>query len=101
MHPVTIYRRLPYGVYGEVKLVLARDPQQQLFVGVALDGRDAGRFVFIQVDPQTIRELEARTIDLHTLITERGRGIAFEGRPAADETEAAADPVGAPLAAEP
>lgn len=74
MHPVVIDRTIRY---GDVRILVARDDAQRSFVALNTGVRQQGRFVFLQVEPSTIDELEALSVDLHTLVTRRCTGLIF------------------------
>ena len=75
MHALAIEKTIPY---GDVKLVVAGDPQARTFIGVGLGHGRRGNLVFIQVHPDTVQELEAGAVDLYTVIRQRGVGAVFE-----------------------
>ena len=75
MHALAIEKTIPY---GDVKLVVAGDPLARTFIGVGLGHGRHGNLVFIEVHPDTVLELEAGTVDLHTVIRQRGVGEVFE-----------------------
>lgn len=63
-------------VYGDVKLLVARDDAQRCFIGLSTGSRLRSDFVFLPVHPATIAEIEAHTVDLHTVIERRRLGPA-------------------------
>jgi hypothetical protein len=64
--------------YGDVKIFVASDAHERRFLGVGLSLGERGNIVFIEVRPQTIDDLEAGQVDLHTVIEHRGVGMIFE-----------------------
>ena len=75
MHTVVIDRTIHY---GDVKLMVASDPDDRCFIGLNLSRGQRGNVVFIEVAPQTIDALEAGEVDLYTVIRERGIGLVVE-----------------------
>jgi hypothetical protein len=75
VHPVVIDRTIPY---GGVEVLVARDAEQRRFVGFNTGPARFGEFVFLQVAPQTIEDIEAHAVPLHTVITERRLGMVFQ-----------------------
>ncbi|MED5618959.1 hypothetical protein [Ideonella sp. BN130291] len=75
MHPIAIERTI---AYGDVKVVVASDPDERIFIGVGLGQGQRGNLVFIQVDPDTTFQLENGEVDLFTVIRHRGTGLVFE-----------------------
>lgn len=73
MHPVTIERTL---ACGDTQLMLASDDKRRSFVGFSAQNDE--RFVFLQVDRVTLRELEEGSVDLTALQAERCAGLVFE-----------------------
>src|SRR5436190_490514 len=76
MHPVIVEKCIAH--YGDVRVLIAHDPDQRSFVGVGNRGNEGDEFVFVQVDRVTMLEVERGMVDLYTLIAERCVGMAFE-----------------------
>lgn len=78
MPPVVIDRTLHY---GDVKILVAHDEDERCFIGLNTSPRLRGTWVFIEVHPATVDQLEALTVDLHTVVTERRLGSVFTAQP--------------------
>lgn len=75
MHPITIEQTL---AHGGTHLVFGTDAQRRNFVGFACGEEPGHRFVFVQVDRVTLREIQDGVIDLHTVMSDRCSGLVIE-----------------------
>jgi len=82
---VTILKSIPL---DGVDVVLARDAQERLFVGVAMVRGEPGHFVFVHIDRATALDLERGAVDLFTVLDERALGPHFVAT-----SNAAPDPI--------
>ncbi|HJV95851.1 MAG TPA: hypothetical protein VJ608_07430 [Albitalea sp.] len=73
MHPITIEQTLLD--CGDARVVSAKDSEQRTMVGVSHGHKDAGDFVFVQIDRVTMLELERGTVDASTVIADRCAGV--------------------------
>ncbi len=64
--------------YGDVKLMVASDPDDRTFIGFNLSRGLGGNVLFIEVAPETVDELENFEVPLYTVIRERGVGLVVE-----------------------
>jgi hypothetical protein len=74
MHQVTILKSIQR---DDIEIVLARNAQGRLFVGVPMVRGDPACFVFVYIDHVTALEIERGTVDLFTVLEERATGPHF------------------------
>ena len=78
MDNVTILKSIPH---ESVDVVLARDAQDRMLVGVAMVRGEPGRFALVHIDRVTALELERGTVDLFTVLDERALSSYFIATP--------------------
>jgi hypothetical protein len=76
MDPLILYKTLPND--GDWRVVIAHDANQRYFAGASSRADGSDYFLFVQIDSETMLELQNGAVDFRTIMSDRSTGVAFE-----------------------